>query len=297
MTNYADMQKVKNDAQSLEQSLVDFRQHVPLQTIEIGKHQWTYYAKGKPEHEALLLLSGGGGDAEVMFQYIERFSQHFRVIAPNLPPTIKTLDDAINGLRAMLSELQIERVIVAGISFGAMLAQLYIRRFQDNVIDMVITHSLIPSKHLAEATRMQKTLMGIYPGVLLMWMSKQAYHRRIEASTTPASDITKQFWQSYFNEIYTTRIRKRHLMSRARLMAEYHSKNEFNSRDLLNWHGELLIIESEADNVISEGDRGSFKMMYSRAYIQTLYGYDHLAAILAADEVISSIINFLLKED
>ena len=296
MINYEEKQKIKNDTLSLEQGLADFRQYVPLQAIEIGKHQWTYYAKGKPEHEALLLLSGGGGDAGAMFQYIEAFSQHFRVIAPNLPPAINTLDDAVNGLRAMLSELRIERVIVAGISFGAMLAQLYIQRFQDSVIDMVITHSLIPSKHLAEASRMQKTLMGFYPAPLLMWMSKQAYIRHIDASTTPAADATKLFWQSYFNEIYGKHIRKRHLMSRARLMAEYHSENEFNSRDLLNWHGELLIIESEKDTVISEGDRGSLKMMYSRAYIQTLYGYDHLAVILAADEIISSIINFLLKE-
>ena len=232
-----------------------------------------------------------------MFQYIDKFSRHFRVIAPNLPPTIKTLDDAINGLRAMLSELQLKRVIVVGISFGAMLAQVYIRRFQDTVIDMVISHSLIPSAHLAEARRMQKTLMSLYPEPLLMWMSKQAYIRHIEASTTPAANATKLFWQAYFNALYGKQVRKGHLMLRARLVAEYHSENEFNSRDLLHWQGDLLIIESEADTVISEGDRGSFKMMYTRAYIQTLYGYDHLAPILAADELISSIVNFLLKED
>lgn len=297
MTDYEEKLKNKDDEHALEERLANFRRDVPLQSIDIGEHKWTYYENGNRGQEVLLMLSGGGGDAEAMFPYIERFSQHFQVIAPNLPPTIKKMDDAVNGLKAFLEELQIERVIIVGISFGAMLAQVYIRHFQDSVIDMVITHSRIPSQHLVEPTRMQKKFMQFYPSILLMGMSKGAYHSDIAKSSTPASDATRKFWQNYFVDLYSTRIRKKHLAARAQLTAEYHSDNEFNSRDLLQWEGNLLIIESEADTIISEGDRGSLKAMYSRAYIQTLEGYDHLAPILAADELISSIINFLLKEE
>jgi hypothetical protein len=59
----------------------------------------------------------------------------------------------------------------------------------------------------------------------------------------------------------------------------------------------MLIIQSSADDVIGEGDRGALLGMYSRAYVQTLEGYDHLAPILAADELLSSITNFLMRPE
>jgi hypothetical protein len=37
--------------------------------------------------------------------------------------------------------------------------------------------------------------------------------------------------------------------------------------------------------------------MYTRAYIQTLAGYDHLAPLLAADELLASITHFLLRPE
>jgi|GEM_PF-1093192 len=282
---------------ALIKQLSDFRETHRLQSVTIAKHNWTYYTAGRTDREALLLLHGGGADAEAMFRYIQTFSQHFHVIAPNIPPEIKTLDDVVTGLRALLSLENVNEAVIVGLSFGAMLAQMYIRKFQDTVIDLVITHSLIPSKHLAEATRTQKNLLMMYPESLLLWMSKRSYRVHIADSSTPANDDIRAFWQAYFEELYSHHIRKKHLVSRARLMAQYHSEYEFNSRDLLQWHGDMLIIESEEDNVISGGDRGSLKAMYSRAYVQTLYGYDHLAPFLAADEMISSISNFLLKED
>lgn len=282
-------------ADSLTKQLSNFRQQNRLQSARIGKQEWTYYSAGDKGQEALLLLHGGGGDAEAMFGYIQGFSEHFHVIAPDIPPGIKNLDEVVSGLRALLSLEGINAVVVVGLSFGGMLAQMYIRKFQNTVIDLVITHSLIPSKHLAEATRTQKNLLMLYPEPLLLWMSKRSYREHIAGSSTPASEEIRTFWQGYFEEAYSQRIRKKHFVSRARLMAQYHREYEFNSRDLLQWQGNMLIIESEADDVIRDGDRGSLKAMYSRAYIQTLDGYDHLAPFLAVDEMISSIRNFLLK--
>ncbi|MGJ3240748.1 MAG: alpha/beta fold hydrolase [Anaerolineae bacterium] len=281
---------------TLNTQLRAFQQRAQLEQIQLDAHSWTCYTLGNPDDEALLILAGGGADAEVIFQYITHLSRHFYVIAPNLPPTLNTLSEALDGLRALLAHHQRQQAVVVGLAFGAMLAQAYIRRFQDSVTDLIITHSWIPSQHLAEAMAMQQQLLQLTPEPLLLWRNRRAYQRDIASSSTPADPATRRFWQDYFEQHYSERIRKAHLLSRARLMAEYHAENEFNSRDLLHWHGDLLLIESDADQVISEGDRGSLKAMYNRAYIQTLYGYDHLAPLLAANELSQSIINFLLKE-
>ncbi len=288
-------QKIKTN--QLATQLAQFHTTVAEKRQTIGTHEWTYYTHGHPDNEPLLLLAGGGGDAETMFQYIQGFSDDFCVMAPNYPSTLQTLNDAVNGLRALLDAEGVEQCVVVGISFGAILAQLYIRRFQEQVNDLIITHTMIPSQHIAEALTMQYQLMRAYPSPLLMWMSKRAFKQQIKNSKTPISASVKQFWQAYFDNLYRNRLRKRDLLMRARLTAEYHTENEFNSRDLLAWHGNMLIIESEEDDMISDGDRGSLKAMYSRAYIQTLSDYDHFAPFLAADEIIHSMLNFLHKDD
>ncbi|MEL6524972.1 MAG: hypothetical protein AAFQ07_04605, partial [Chloroflexota bacterium] len=86
---------------------------------------------------------------------------------------------------------------------------------------------------------------------------------------------------------------KRQIIARTKLTANYHVEYEFTGRDLKGWDGQLLIIESEHDQAINEGDRGSLKGMYSKSYVQTLYGYDHFAPLFATNEMIESITNFL----
>lgn len=276
--------------------LKNFRQNNDLHEITVNSHQWTYYAVGDIQNEPLLFLHGGGGDAEAMFRYIEGLAEHFYVIAPNIPPKIHSIADAITGLRAILTHENIVQTHLVGISFGAMLAQSYIRNFADTVRDMVITHAMIPSTHLAEPIKMQKNLMMIYPAPLLLWLSKRAYHNGFANSTTPTSESQRLFWQAYFDHAYSTRFKKGHLLSRARITADYHSNHTFNSDDLKNWSGNLLIIESSHDDVIGDGNRGSLLGMYPRAFVQTLYGYDHLAPFLAGEEMLESMTNFLLKD-
>ena len=282
---------------ALAQRLQAFRRAHSAQTLQHQRTRWTYYAIGDPQAEALLLLHGGGADAEAMFPYIDRLARDFYVIAPNVPPHLRQLDEAIFGLRALLAYEKINRTSVVGLAFGAALAQMFIRRFTPMVLDLVISHSVIPSQHLLEYTNMQRALIAFYPAPLMNWFSRRAYRRMLAQSTTPAPVDTRAFWQAYFTEALQTRIGKRHTLARSRIMADYHRDNEFSAKDLNEWYSDMLLIPSRQDDVITEGDRGAIKGMYPRAFVQTLWGYDHLAPILAADELAQSIAKFLLKAD
>ncbi|MDQ7027554.1 MAG: alpha/beta hydrolase [Anaerolineae bacterium] len=282
---------------ALMKRLWDFRANHALCEFQDDKHLWTYYVVGDVQDEALLLLHGNGGDAETMFRYIEGFAANFRIIAPNIPRTLKNMDEVANGLSALLQHEGIEQVHLVGMSFGAAIAQMFMRRFRTMVLEMVITHAVIPSDHLAEIIAMQRRLMQFFPTPLLLWLSRMSFRQSITNSQTLTSPEQRRFWQAYFDELYQTRLSKGDLLSRARLMLDYHRKNKFKGNDLDDWYGDLLIIQSDADDVVSEGDRGALLGMYTRAYVQTLEGYDHLAPILAADELLSSISNFLLRPD
>ncbi len=277
--------------------LQQFRKQTPLQQAELGGHQWSYYEVGDPAEDPLLLLHGSGGKAEAMFRYIEGFSANFRVIAPDLPASISKMPDAIAGLQALLAHVGIQRAHLVGFSFGAMLAQMFIRRFPDSVLDMILTHTVIPSQHLAERANMQRALIAFYPEPLLLWLSRRSFRTNLRKSQTPASPSERSFWQQYFEEIYSGHYRKRDFLARSRLTCQYHLENRFSAKDLNAWNGSLLLIESSADEVIEEGDRGALKGMYPRAFVQTLEEYDHLAPLLAGDALLMSMTRFLLREE
>lgn len=297
MTTQTTKWKSTSPTLNLEDRLRRARQQHQQRTLQQEPHTWRYLVAGDPQQEALLLLAGGGGDAGTMFPYIDVLSDDFYVIAPDIPPTLRTLDDATLGLRAILAHEHIAQTCLLGISLGGILAQVFIRRFPTLVQDWIIAQTILPSKHLAAATRMQRNMMWFYPQPALRWMALRAYRTGIKHSSTPADAQTRAFWQGYFEALYTRRFGRGDWLARAFLTADYHTHHEFRSDDLKAWQGELLIIESSHDTVIDEGDRGALAGMYPRAYVQTLWGYDHLAPILAADDLAHSIYKFLLKED
>ncbi len=282
--------------EALVKELDRFRAYQTLRFLESGGQRWPYFTAGDPAMPGLLLLHGGGGDAETMFRYIEGFSADFYVIAPNIPPRINRIDDVLPGLLHILQTEQIEQAHLVGLSFGALLAQMFVRRFSSRVQNLVLTHAVLPSEHRREPVVMQKNLMRLYPESFLLWLSRRAHQQAIRDSSTPADSGERAFWQAYFAELYDTRFHKQDVLSRLHLTADYHTGKAFTVRDLRDWPGRLLIIESGNDQVIDEGNRGALKGMYPGAYIQTLPGYDHLAPLLASRELLTSIRKFILTQ-
>ena len=146
-------------------ALLQFRQLTPRQT-RIDAHQWRYTTLGSAA-DTLLLLPGGGGTAETVFRYALKLAESFRVILPDLPATLRTTDEALQGLRALLAQENVQRVHVVGIAWGGGLAQLFVRRFPQVVDDLVLTHSALPDELLAARTRMQAAWVGLYPTAVL----------------------------------------------------------------------------------------------------------------------------------
>lgn len=276
----------------LSQTLSTFRQTHPLQSISMVRTSWTYYDTGGDKFP-LLLLHGGGGFAEAMFPQIMGLAERHRVIAPNIPATLHQFDDVINGLSILLNALNIEKIHLYGISLGGHIAQVFIRRQFDRIQDMILSHTAIPCEHLAQKSAMQKNLLRMYPSSILIPMFKRNTRNQITSASVSISDEEREFWIDYFDGQYDNLITKRHILSRAHLMSEYFQQFAFTSSDLNYWEGRQLILESSHDDVYEEGDRGALIAMYPRTWTHTFEGYPHLATILAHQETVEIIIDFL----
>lgn len=87
------------------------------------------YVGGEGPRTVMLLHGGWGGAAMHWSGVWDRFAQHFRVVAPELPGLgdrstagCTSLGDYVNWLNALLGELGVTEVLCVGNSFGASLA-------------------------------------------------------------------------------------------------------------------------------------------------------------------------------
>jgi pimeloyl-ACP methyl ester carboxylesterase len=275
-------------------ALMQFRQLEPRYT-RIDTHQWRYTVLGSAA-DTLLLLPGGGGTSETVFRYALKFADSFRVILPDLPTTLQNTEDALQGLRGLLAQESANRVHVVGIAWGGGLAQLFVRRFPHVVDDLVLTQTALPDELLAARARMQAAWIRLYPPALLRALSRRAMLRALHTTPMNIPNDERNFWLAYFTEYYARFFRKVDLASRVRLSAQYFANPPFQSTDLQHWKGRVLIIESEFDEVIGEGERGALKAMYPGAYVQMLEGAAHLASVLMSETLAASIHKFLVAE-
>lgn len=279
-------------SKSLYHHLSNFREIFPLRSITIQDVGWTFYDSFS-DKSSLLIIPGGGGFAEALFPQISILANEFRVIVPNIPSKIKTVQHVVDGLSTLLNALDIKKTHLFGISLGGHIAQIMIRRHYERVHDVVLSHTAIPCEHLALKTNMQYRMLQMYPAKLLLPMFKRATLKKITESPINLLDDERQFWQTYFDEQYETMITKTDIVSRASIMRDYFQNFTFHSSDLDYWDGRLLIIESSDDDVYEEGDRGALLTMYPRAWIHTFEGYTHLATLLAHKQTSGLVLDFL----
>ncbi len=286
------MTQMTSTIHSISKKLTDFRNACPLKTIPIQDKQWTFYDT-EGELEPLLMLSGGGGLAESFFPQILALSSGFRVIAPNIPTKLKSMEQVIDGLSTLLNALEIPKIHVYGASLGGHIAQIFIRKHYARVGDVILSHTAIPTEKLATKTQMQYRLLQMYPSMIIKRMFKQSIQTAIANSPIKIRDEERDFWMNYFAEQYQNSIMKSHIVSRAGIARDYFQNFTFHSSDLNYWDGRMLIVESAQDELYDEGERGALISMYPRAWIHTFDASTHLATILAHQQSNELVAGFL----
>ena len=197
-----------------------------------------------------------------LFPQILGLASTYRVIAPTIPKTLATIDDTLKGLATILNTESADRVHLFGVSFGGMIAQAFMRRYHARIRDVILSHTAIPTEQHAERSQLQLRMLRLMPAPMLLWSMKKTYLHSIQQTTIPISNADKAFWRDYFDNLYSNQLTKQHLLSRARLSHDYFANYTFNSSDLNHWKGRMLILQSDEDEVYSEGERGAVLGMY-----------------------------------
>lgn len=102
----------------------------------------------------LILLHGSGGHAEAFMRNIAEHARHFRVIAMDMlghghtaaPKEDCTLQTLVDHLHAVIEALQLDRVAIAGVSLGGMVACWYAIQHPERVRALTLVTGMLMSR-------------------------------------------------------------------------------------------------------------------------------------------------------
>lgn len=265
-TQYADAEP------QLREALKTFRDTYSEKSHVYQQFDWHYYDIGTGNDHVILWMVGGLRMADAVFRSIPLMQPDFRIIAPSYPP-IHTMEDMAHGLSAILKAEGVKQCSVLAGSFGGMIAQVFVREHPKQVNKLILSTTTAPDPTHTERYQQQRDMIAASPADLVMEAAKSQMYGMVNP---PESE--SQFWKAYLNELYSKRLNKEDLLATYDCIIDFMSNYTFDVDDLSEWHGEILILESEDDEIFDETSRQHVNNLYPQAHSHTFKNAGHSPA-------------------
>jgi pimeloyl-ACP methyl ester carboxylesterase len=275
----------RNVPQEQKNQLVQFRFSHFSKKVRSGGALWEYILCGDGER-TLLLIPGSWHVADIWFLNIVEFEYGFKVISLTYPG-METMQQLVDGVQEVFESENIEKVDILGHSFGGMIAQCYVRKYPGRVANLILSNTDFP--HSPEERKRKIRLSNLLPEPIFLKDLKKTYIKLIE----PLKLEEREFWQAYFEELYSFRITKDDFMGLLKCAFDFHKNYSFTPVDLKDWAGNLLILESDNDQYFPASQREALRALYPEAQIHKFYDGGHTPSIARRDEFNSVVKTFL----
>ncbi len=261
-----------------------FQAQHPLQSRQVGGWNWQYIDAGRGQ--ALVMLPGFFGVAGTDFQYVTAFEPARRVLSLTYPVEAASVGELVEALAAFLDALGLPRVDLLGGSYSGYVAQAFVRRCPGRVRKLVLAQTGAPRRRHAPLALGLAALFAITPQALLRRLMSQSM-----AYFLPGQLPSQSFWREYFAGLILS-LSRRSIYHRFRVVLDYHLRWRFASADLAGWPGEILLLESDHDGLLSRQDTLLMRSLYPQARRACLPG-DHIQSVDRPAAQIAAIEEFL----
>lgn len=271
----------------LRDALRVFRDTHTEKTLVYNHHELAYYDIGSHNDHMILWLVGGLRMADAAFRSIPMMMSDFRIIAPSYP-SVDTMVDLADGLNAILKMEGIKTCSVLAGSFGGMVAQVFVRRHRNCVNKLILSTTTAPDTQHVDHYQQLLDMIVTAPEELVRETAKTQMYGMLNPPEAEAN-----FWKAYLNELYTKRLHKNDLISTYNCIIDYMANHEFHADDLNNWHGEILILDSDDDKVFDTSARETVNVLYPQAHTHTFTNAGHSPASSQRDVYFEIVRKFL----
>jgi pimeloyl-ACP methyl ester carboxylesterase len=266
-------------------ALADFRRSFPEKVIRDGAATWRYRVIGTAS-PVLLAIPGGELVNDLGFEFALALSGCRRIVYPAYP-RVDSMEELASGLRAILDAENINQAAILGASFGGALAQVFVRKNPERISHLILSNTGVPLRYLVPSVRIFNGIARALP-----WAVTSALLRRSMPKVLDPASKDRAFWSAYIDEMLSTRVTKADLLANFRIQLDYHRRFYFTPQDLKNWHGKVLIAESDTD-VIGPRRRQALRQTYPNAEVYTYHNGGHATMFLRFDEYLAMVKRFL----
>lgn len=276
-----------------------FRATHSFRSLTVEGVEWKYVAgPSSPQAEdvaapaeeagrALLVLGGGFSFGDSAFHTITAFEPRFRVISPSYPP-VRTVDELVAGVAAILDAEGIPSASVFGHSLGAGIAHAFSRRYPQRVDKLILSgFGLYTPGH--------RRLVGAFVRLFSM-LPKSAlaafYRPRIRRLLAGAGGDERAFLSAYTEDLFAAHS-KDSALARLAVLLDLAQHPHRGAAPAFERPEDVLVIAASDDRGFTAREREALLAAYpgARAYVFGEGG--HWAAVTHPTEYTDVVGRFL----
>ncbi|MBN2258169.1 MAG: alpha/beta hydrolase [Anaerolineaceae bacterium] len=243
-------------------------------SVESGGVVWPYYRLG--QGTPILWLTGGLRRAALGYSFLKGAAKQHTVIAPDYPP-MQHVDEFIQAVDKILETEKIIRFILAGQSYGSMLAQAYLSARPERVETLVIS-----SGGPADYSRIW--LAADYLAIALFHILPERSTKKLFLNglrkVLPSGSGKQAEWVQVVQYLIMEELTRADLVSHFAVSADMIQKRAVKPEVLRYWQGRLIVLSSANDPTQSDRDAAAYERLFGRpAEWFDLGGMGHVALL------------------
>lgn len=280
------MHEEPTSRETRERQRLEFREAHPLRVVDVAGVDWSYIDVGSGDR-AVLWFHGAASDAYQAQRFTLPLAEDARFLCPTVP-AVSTLDDLVRGVDAILAAEGVASFVVAGGSFGGLLAQAVAHRRAEAVEGLMVFDTSGPNVERARKNRRSMAILRFLPWPLLRWIFEKSLGRLLRIPGEPTAEQQREL--EHATDQFRDSLRR---LTRERLLAHSELASEFLASEprAARWSGPTLVIRSADDP--SGKDMVAPETLYPDARLVEVDGVGHLGSLLRLEDYLGAFRGFL----
>ena len=273
-----------------KEMLLQFREKAAYQQIKHDDHVWQYRVIGNGP-KTMILLPGSFTLADMWMQIALFFEPHYRILIPDAYAR-QELFDIENVCRAMIGMMdteQVKQAVFIGLGAGADLAQYFLHYHPQRVEQLILSHCEVLGDGTSKDDVRQQRTLKFYQRTNEKAIRRMML-RQLEKGL-PKNSEWREFTIAYYRESIQG-LKKDMVLSYVKNSYAMKKDFEFSVSRIHNWHGNMLYLASEDDN-ITLGSITPLKRFYPKAKVYRFDEGKNHVHLLFANQVAKAISEFL----
>lgn len=252
-----------------------------------------YILSGKHYKPPMLFLNGLDMQ-EMWLHYMINFERDHRVLMIEYPTSCTTVNDLLDGIAALMKKLHIEKPIVVGASDGGLLAQLYVRRFSDNISTLILMTTVTLDSKYVEDTKKENAALFLTAMKLIPYaMLRKVMLKKVYTYFNDETAAEQAYGRSFLEFIAGDPRYKSKFIHAVKVLYDGTKQGLFRSEEFSAVQDKILILHPEKDIFIKE-DQEKLSALLTPVGARVVYMTGgHLSFVCEPENYIKAIRGFL----